>query len=221
MPGDRLTPLQRRILRVLSPLTPPWTLTGGGALSGIYLGHRTTRDLDLFWRARTDLGRSAADAQHLLRSAGLAVTVLRTSPMFVELRVSDEGSDVCVVDLVAEPFSALEPPRLTRLDDAEIAVDSMHEILAAKLTALLGRTELRDLVDVMALLDAGTDLAAALRDAPKKDAGFSALTLGWVLHGFETATLARALGWSDEQVADIDAFRVQLIERLTKMATPD
>jgi hypothetical protein len=220
MPDDKLTPLQRRILRVLAELSPPWTLTGGGALAGVYLGHRATRDLDLFWRARAELGHSAAEAQRLLRSADLAVTALRTSPMFVELRVSD-GSDVCVVDLVAEPFPALEPPRQATIDDAAIAVDSMHEILAAKLAALLGRTELRDLVDVMALLDAGTDLAAALRDAPKKDAGFSALTLGWVLHSFETAPLARALGWTEEQAADVDAFRRQLIERLTQIARPD
>lgn len=220
MPDDKLTPLQRRILRVLAEVTPPWTLTGGGALAGIYLGHRATRDLDLFWRARADLGQSAAEAQVLLRAAGLAVAALRTSPMFVELRVSD-GSDVCVVDLVAEPFPALEPPRQATIDDRSIAVDSMQEILAAKLTALLGRTELRDLVDVQALLDAGIDLATALRDAPKKDAGFSALTLAWVLHSFETATLARALGWTEEQAAGADAFRQQLIERLTQMATPD
>jgi hypothetical protein len=220
MPGDRLTPLQRRILRVLAEMSPPWTLTGGAALAGIYLGHRGTRDLDLFWRARADLGQSAAEALGLLRAAGLAVTVLRTSPMFVELRVSD-GSDVCVVDQVAEPFPALEPPRPATIDDAEIAVDSMHEILAAKLTALLGRTELRDLVDVQALLDAGTDLAAALRDAPKKDTGFSALTLAWVLHSFETVPLARALGWTEEQAADVDAFRQRLIERLTRIARPD
>lgn len=220
MPNDKLTLLQRRILRVLAGLTPPWTLTGGGALAGVYLGHRATRDLDLFWRARAELGHSAADAQVLLRAADLAVTVLRTSPMFVELRVSD-GSDVCVVDLVAEPFPSLEPPRQATIDDASVAVDSMHEILAAKLTALLGRTELRDLVDVMALLNAGIDLAAALRDAPKKDAGFSALTLAWVLHGFETAPLARALGWTDEETADVDAFRRQLIERLTQLARPD
>jgi len=97
----------------------------------------------------------------------------------------------------------------------------MHEILAAKLTALLGRTELRDLVDVRALLDAGIDLAAALRDAPKKDTGFSGLTLAWVLHSFETVPLARALGWTEEQAADVDAFRQQLIERLTQIARPD
>jgi hypothetical protein len=220
MLNDKLTPLQRRILQVLAEVAPPWTLTGGGALAGIYLGHRATRDLDLFWRARADLGHSPAEVQGLLRAEGLAVTVLRTSPMFVELRASD-GSDVCVVDLVAEPFPALEPARQAMIGTTVIAVDSMHEILAAKLTALLGRTELRDLVDVQALLDVGTDLAAALRDAPKKDAGFSAMTLAWVLHSFEIAPLARALGWNEEHAAGADAFRQQLIERLTELATPD
>src|SRR5438128_3875437 len=204
MPGDKLTPLQRRILRVLAEMSPPWTLTGGAALAGIYLGHRGTRDLDLFWRARADLGQSAAEAQGLLRAAGLAVTVLRTSPMFVELRVSD-GSDVCVVDQVAEPFPALEPPRQATIDDAEIAVDSMHEILAAKLTALLGRTELRDLVDVRALLLAGTDLSRALQDAAKKDGGFSIMTLAWVLQTFEPRPLARALGWTDAATENIES----------------
>ena len=89
MAGATLTALQRRILRVLAGLTPPWTLTGGGALSGIYLGHRTTRDLDLFWRTRAALGRSPLEAQALLRADGLDVAVLRTAPMFAELRVTD------------------------------------------------------------------------------------------------------------------------------------
>jgi len=40
-------------------------------------------------------------------------------------------------------------------------------------STLLERSEIRDLADVKALLDAGGDLDAALRDAPTKDAGFS------------------------------------------------
>jgi hypothetical protein len=60
---------------------------------------------------------------------------------------------------------------------------------------------------VQALLDAGADLLAALRDAPKKDAGFSALTLAWVLRSFEVRPLARALGWSYEVIAGAEAFR--------------
>lgn len=220
MADNKLTSLQQRILRVLAGLNPPWTLTGGGALAGVYLGHRTTRDLDLFWRARAKLGHTAIEAQALLRAAGLDVNVLRTTPAFGELRVSD-GDDVCIVDLVAEPFPPVEPPRQATIGDVVIAVDSMHEILVAKLTALLGRTELRDLVDVQALLEAGTDLTAAVRDAPKKDAGFSAMMLAWVLHTFETGPLARAMDWSEEQTAGVDAFRQQLIDRLTQIARPE
>ena len=47
MSGDRLTALQWRILEILSALQPPWTLTGGAALAGFHLKHRTTKDLDL------------------------------------------------------------------------------------------------------------------------------------------------------------------------------
>ena len=220
MAADKLTPLQRRIVRVLAPLIPPWTLTGGGALAGVYLGHRTTRDLDLFWRDRTALGESVAQALELLRVDQLDVIVLRTAPTYSELRVS-EGTEVCVVDLVAEPFPAVEPPEHAVIDGASIAVDTKHEILVSKLTALLGRTELRDLVDVEALLAAGTDLVPAVRDAPKKDGGFSAMTLAWVLHGFEVEPLARALGWSEAETAASDAFRQDLIERLMNISRPE
>ena len=220
MPADRLTSLQRRILGVLAGLTPPWTFTGGGALAGIHLGHRTTRDVDLFWRSRPALGHAAGEAQALLRGDGLDVDVLRTMPMFGELRVSD-GDDVCIVDLVAEPFPPVAPPERATVGDAEILVDSMHEILVSKLTALLGRTELRDLVDVQALLGAGGDLVAALRDAPKKGAGFSAVTLAWVLHTFEIGPLAQALCWNAEEAAGLDLFRRQLIDRLTELARPE
>jgi hypothetical protein len=64
-------------------------------------------------------------------------------------------------------------------------VDNRHEILASKLATLLERSETRDLADVKALLDAGGDLESALRDAPMKDAGFSPLTLAWVLRPWE------------------------------------
>lgn len=47
-------------------------------------------------------------------------------------------------------------------------------------------------MDVQALIEADTDLADAIRDAPRKDAGFSAMTLAWVLHSFDTRPLARA-----------------------------
>jgi len=218
--GDRLTALQRRILGVLAEITPRWTLTGGGALAGVHLGHRETRDLDLFWRNRSELGTLVADALSVLRAAGLDIHVLRTAPALSELRVSD-GRDICVVDLVAEPFAAIEPPEQAVVEGTAISVDSKHEILASKLATLLERSEARDLVDVKALLDSGGDLQAGLRDAPKKDAGFSPLTLAWVLKDFDPRPAVKALGWSAREAEELVSFRQWLISRLTASAAPE
>ena len=219
MSGNSLRPLQERILRALAPLNPPWTLTGGGALVGVHLGHRETRDLDLFWRNRAELGDLVREAVAALVADGLEAQALRTAPAFAELRAGD-GQDVCIVDLVAEPFAPIEPPQRAEIRGATIAVDTRHEILVNKLTTLLSRSELRDLVDVKALLDAGGDLERALADAPAKDGGFSALTLAWVLKSFDPRPLARALGWSDAQIGQLESFRQWLLDRLTSASAP-
>jgi hypothetical protein len=49
-----LDALQVRVLTILAGFEPPFILGGGGALA-VYLGHRTTRDLDLFWDDVTQL----------------------------------------------------------------------------------------------------------------------------------------------------------------------
>jgi hypothetical protein len=120
-----------------------------------------------------------------------------------------------------DTFDAIEPPEHVVVDGATIAVDSRAEMLAGKLATLLERSEVRDLLDVKALLDAGGDLQAALRDAPKKDAGFSPLALAWVLRGFEPLPAARALGWSREAAESLVAFRDWLIGQLTAGSAPE
>ena len=220
MSGSRLTPLQLRILRVVARLEPPWTLTGGGALVGFHLAHRETRDLDLFWRERGELGELVTDALGVLRADGLEAQVLRTAPAFAELRVTD-GTGSCIVDLVAEPFPAVEAPILVGLEGVTIAVDSRRELLASKLATLLERSEIRDLADVKALLDAGGDLATGLRDAPAKDAGFSPLTLAWVLKGYDLRPAAKTLGLDDSRVGELASFRQWLLDRLTALAAPE
>jgi len=218
--GGRLTALQLRILRVLARLAPPWTLTGGGALAGFHLAHRETRDLDLFWRNRGELGELVADAFDALRRDGLDARALRTAPAFGELQVTD-GSDSCIVDLVAEPFPPVEAPVAAEVAGTTIAVDSRRELLAGKLATLLERSELRDLDDVKALLEAGGDLERGLRDAPAKDAGFSPLTLAWVLRDYDPRPAAKALGLSDSRAEELVSFRQWLIGRLTSLAAPE
>lgn len=155
MSGDRLTPLQWRILRILAALRPPWTLTGGAALAGIHLKHRTTQDLDLFWRGRGVLEPLPREAEEALRAEGLEVVNVQTGVTFHRLRVSD-GSDVCLVDLVAERAAPIAAPLRHEIDGVPILVDSPHEVLVNKLCALLSRSELRDVLDIKGLVESGS-----------------------------------------------------------------
>jgi hypothetical protein len=219
MPPSSLTPLQERILAILAGFDPPWTLSGGGALAGVHLGLRPTRDLDLFWHGQEELGHAGAEVGLRLQNAGLDVTRIQAGATFQRLRVSD-GDETCIIDLVAEPIAAIEDQQTAKVGGAEILVDTPHEILVNKLCTLLGRTELRDLQDVKDLLVHGGDLDRALADAPRKDGGFSPLILAYVLRGFAVEDLGRAAGWSDARVAEIAAVRDDLVRRLIDAGHP-
>lgn len=199
-----------RVLRTLATLDPRWTLTGGGALAGFHLGHRRTRDVDLFFHGLAALDRLPEDAAAALRADGLQVDVLRRAPTFCRLRAAVAG-EVVLVDLVAEPVPGVFPPELRSLGAAEILVDSRSEILVNKLAALYSRAEVRDLVDVKALVEAGEDLDAALGLVNRKDGGFSPPDLAWVLQTTNVGALAKADGYDP---APLLAFRDALIGRL-------
>jgi hypothetical protein len=215
----RLTLLQQRILARLSSLRPAFTLTGGAALAGVYLGHRATRDVDLFFRGQWQLTTEPADAMSLLHADGLEVESLQAGPSFRRLRVSD-GTSTCLVDMVADPVAPVSPPLPFEVGGQAILVDSRHEILVNKLCALLSRSELRDLVDIRALLAAGGSLEAALADAPRKDGGFSSLTVIWLLRDWPVGALARDAGLPEDEVRALEHFHRDLLEILLTRTGP-
>jgi hypothetical protein len=200
-------------------MRPQPVLTGGGALVGFYTLHRTTRDLDLFWRELSELGNLSSQAVHRLRADGLSADVLQDAPAFCRLRVGN-GEQETVVDLVADPVPALEPPATMQAGEVAIAVDSRHEILVNKLCALLSRSELRDLEDLRVLTEAGGDLARALAEAPRRDSGFSPLTLAWLVQQLDVSTLGRSLGWPPDATARLEQFKGRFVEQLLAHARP-
>jgi hypothetical protein len=211
--GGRLDELQKRVLESLAPVRPPFVLGGGGALAGVHLAHRTTRDLDLFWREQAQLGEIPGLIEARLREEGLAVSLLRRSPLFVQLRVADASSAV-VLDLIAEPAASIEPPWRCLIGRSEILVDAPQAILAEKLCALLERSEIRDLVDIEALVRNGEDLPSAIAAAPRRDASFSPLTLAWILREWDVRAIANAAGLSGAEGEQLEIFRQSLIEQL-------
>ncbi|HXV61246.1 MAG TPA: hypothetical protein VEK15_11170 [Vicinamibacteria bacterium] len=80
---------------------------------------------------------------------------------------------------------------------------------------------MRDLVDLRDHLVHGGDLDRALSDAPRKDGGFSPLTLAWVLKETSPGPAARALGWTEAKIRDLLEFHAELIETLVTSGMPE
>jgi hypothetical protein len=219
MPLGRLSDAQEEVLATLAGMEPAWTLSGGAALAGFHTRHRETRDLDLFWQARSKLEGVVGEAVGRLQRAGFDVVVLQTTEAFARLEVR-AGSSSVVVDLVADPVPLAEPPETARVRDETILVDTAHQILVNKLCALLSRSELRDLVDVRALVAHGGDLSRALEDCPRQDAGFSPLTFAWAVRGLPVRSIASVAGWADDRVTDLERFRDDLVTQVLAAAKP-
>lgn len=215
----RLSAAQYVALDALAPIEPRFALTGGAALAAVYLGHRTTRDLDLFFHETEPLGRIPDRAVASLRAAGFESTIEERFETFCRV-LARRAEETVVVDLVADPVDTIEGPMEVTIGGARVLVDTLREIAANKLWALVGRSELRDLLDLESMLGAEIDLSMALNDAAAKDGGFSPLVLGWSLQRFPLAKVGRAEGLDDATTSRLDAFRKDLIERVARLAMP-
>lgn len=99
-----------------------------------------------------------------------------------------------------------------------IRLDSAEEILANKLTALVGRAEERDLVDLWFLERAGHRVEDALDAALSKDGGCTPATLAWLLSEVtipDDLPLPGGLA-----AAELRTFVDALIRRLRRVALP-
>jgi hypothetical protein len=212
-PASRLTALQGEVLVAFFERVDGFYLTGGAALAGFHLGHRETHDLDLF----TLGGRltEGVDAlRDLARAIGARCEEVRTAPEFRRFVLS-RGDDSVVVDLVVEwaPQVVADKPRV-----GSIRVDPPEEILANKLCALLGRAEIRDLVDVRALEQSGQSLEEALVAGQRKDGGLTPGQLAWVLSQISIGEEARVPG--GVTAPELRRYLQGLIDRLVSLARP-
>ena len=217
--GDRLTALQREIIVSMAVEFPEATLVGGGALLLAYANHRTTRDLDYFWRDRDALGETPRNVRLHLETQGYHVHEMQRAWSFHRFRVEREAATV-VVDLVADPPPPPDSPVDHLVSGVRVRIDTAQSLLAAKLCALLGRAEIRDLQDVRELLPLDVDLARAMREAASKDTGFSAMTLAWLLRDWKTVEAAVHDGIPMPEAQSLGTFRDVFVERLMEFHDP-
>ena len=211
---DRLTSLQRDLLEAFFERESGFFLTGGAALAGFHLHHRETNDLDLF----TDDPEVVERGHHVLLDAvdalGASWEIRQEAPGFRRY-VVERKEDMVIVDLVLDRAVPVHPdkPRI-----GKIRIDPADEILVNKLCALVGRAEIRDMVDVMALEETGLRVEDALEAAVAKDGGCTPASLAWVLAQIRLSEGSRLPGGVDP--ATLTHWLDGLVKRLRRAALP-
>jgi predicted nucleotidyltransferase component of viral defense system len=210
--SSSLTQLQRDLLQAFFRRERRLFLTGGAALAGFYFGHRQTDDLDLFAAPGLDLREAASAMSEAAAEVGAVIESLQTYPDFRRL-LAQRGNERCVVDLVVDRAVMVESEKARF---GEVRVDTIREIAANKICTLVSRSEIKDLVDLRVLLEAGTDLRQAFADAQLKERGADPATVAWLLEQLSISPKARLPGGVDPAL--LDEFRKALIQRLRSEA---
>jgi predicted nucleotidyltransferase component of viral defense system len=211
---SKLTALQREVLDAFFRRERGFFLTGGAALAGFHLGHRTTDDLDLFTTQQAAFERGRHVLSDVAAALGGEIQVRQDAPGFKRM-VLTCGNEGLVVDLVKDTGVQRHADKL---EHDHIVVDPADEILANKLAALVGRAEERDLIDVMFLERAGYSVEEALPAALAKDGGCTPATLAWLLSEITIPDGAELP--ANVPAAELRAYVAELIARLLVLAAP-
>ena len=212
--NHNLSPFQWAALHAFFAIERRFYLTGGAALVGYHLHHRSTSDLDLF----TPDADAHGAARHVLTDVAEAieaqVSIQRHSPGYLRFLLERAG-DGLVVDVVHERVHQVCPVKMER---DGVILDPPEEILANKLTTLLSRSEERDLVDVMMLERAGYDLEPALAGALAKDGGCTPAQLAFVLSDVVIPDGAKLPGGVAPD--ELRTYLAALVKRLRRASLP-
>lgn len=192
-------------------------LTGGAALSAFYLHHRQSLDLDLFVVDPAELETLERRLEGLCAERGWSIETVQRYPGFRRFIVRD-GLDETMIDIVHEPVAQIVPLEEKPIHGG-LHVDALADLVANKLCALLGRGDVKDLIDLYVLDRVGVDIAAHVGAAQAKDGGLDPSTLSFVLGSMPTDP-SRLLLVDSIAAEDVAAFRDRLVDQLLSMAWP-
>jgi hypothetical protein len=185
-----LPPPQVRLWQELGSTPESFTLYGGTALA-LRLGHRSSVDFDFFSNAPFDPERLASAVPYLRDAERVQV-----APNTLTCRV-DRGGPVLL-----SFFGGLGLGQVAECDQAQgpaVRVASLLDIAGTKMAVVQKRAEVKDYLDVNALLQHGIDLPTAL-------------AAGSVVYGrnFNPLIALKALSFFD----DLESLSLEVRDRL-------
>lgn len=174
---QELYPFQDRVLKVIASVDTGFYLTGGTAASRGYLHHRYSDDLDFFVNDDERFGLWSSRIIQALNQQW-ETQVLMQEERFARLQIIENEITLKVEminDVPAHSGEITMHATLGKLDSAE-------NILANKISALFGRNEPKDLVDIWGFCClANLSLKDAITNARSKAAGIFPADLARIL----------------------------------------
>ena len=139
---NALYPLQDKIIEIVNKVTKGFYLTGGTCLSRGYFNHRYSDDLDFFVNDSDDFALEFNAAREAIVNSFDAVQQVE-SERYKKMDVYSDGNIRLALDFVNDiPF------RHGNSQESSLGrIDNPYNILINKITALIGRTEAKDVVD--------------------------------------------------------------------------
>jgi hypothetical protein len=211
-----ITSLKRDFLKAFFPRERRFFLTGGSALGLFYLQHRYSYDLDLFSREHVDWLELDGVMRLCAQEIGAELELLRDAPTFRRYRLvrADEAE---IVDIVVDVSPQVDPVKRW-IDDVQ--VDTLHEIMLNKITTLISRCELKDIVDLYFLEKAGFQVEACFEEAQQKDGGLDPAMISLLLDSVTVTELPDYM-IAPLTIEDIRTYVDGLKRRMALMAYPN
>ncbi len=209
-----LTPLQNSFLIEFFKLTPDFYLTGGTALSAFYLQHRDSVDLDLFTSDDEAFQRADDLTNQTSVKLNIACQAVRIRSYFKHFQVGLK-EDQLTIHFSKEYSAHVKPPN----HFTGILVDSIEDITVNKICTALGRTEIKDLVDLYFLDKAGYSVAAYFDLAKQKDGGLAYETLAYTLSQFQLAEIPPFM-IKPLTIEELRRYRDETVDWLVQKSAP-
>ena len=199
---NTLYPLQDKVLQVLQSIESDFYLTGGTALSRFYFHHRYSDDLDFFTHNKKQFMAKVDQVLSSLNKKGLDFKLIQKSSSYAEILVQE----VLRVDFVCDTGKHWgdfeQAPQFSK-------IDNLKNILANKLTALVSRDEVKDVVDIWKIWqETDLDWEEVFLNANSKAVGISPIAVAKKLDSFPPALLSQ-IKWQQEPPSE-DQFTTDL-----------
>ncbi len=188
---NELYPLQDKVLDLIGKLNTSFYLSGGTALSRVYLNHRYSDDLDFFQNDSDTFRKDAENIIREIKKSGIGeLETALTDDSFVRLFLN--RNDVILKIEMINDVAFHEDGFIS--DKIFNKVDSWKNILSNKISAI-SRNEPKDMADILFLCEAFTfNWMDAIESAKKKDIWVNEIELSRIFNNYPVQSM-KDLKW--------------------------